>query len=438
MRTERTNTLVRTVGRRGRHGLVASSVALLLVVWLASGALAQPGGLDATFSGNGWVATDLGSGLDFAYDVALSETDGTIVAAGQGPGSGGRFAIIRYQSNGTLDASFGGDGTVLTDFTLGYDAAFAVALQADGKIVAAGTASGGGGRVALARYETDGTLDDTFGGDGKVLTNLTSGDDFAYAIVIQPADQTIVVAGGAGGGAGRFAVVRYGTNGVLDASFSGDGWILTDFTNAYDYVDAIAIQADGKIVAAGATNYYGSTPKFALARYSTNGALDGTSSGDGKLTTAFPGGYAWAFGVAIQDDDKIVAVGQAGANTALTRYHPNGTLDSTFSGDGRVTANIAAGADYVDEVMIQPDGKLVTVGTSSWGSQDTRFALARFNPGGSLDSTFSGDGRVLTNLSPGTDWGIGGLLQPSDGKIVVAGRTSGGGGRFVVARYLVS
>ncbi len=438
MRTERTNTLARTIGRRARHGLVASSVALLLVVWLASGALAQPGVLDPAFSGNGWVATDLGSGLDFAYDVAASETDGTIVAAGQGPGSGGRFAIVRYQSNGSLDSTFGGDGTVLTDFTSGYDAAFAVALQADGKIVAAGGASGAGGRIALARYEADGTLDDTFGGDGKVLTNLTSGDDYAYAMAIQSADQKIVVGGGAGGAAGRFAVARYGTDGALDGSFSDDGWTMTDFTNAYDYVDAITIQADGRIVAAGSTNYYGSTPKFALARYTTNGTLDGTFSGDGKLTTAFPGGYAWAFGVAIQDDDKIVAVGQAGSNTALTRYHPNGTLDSTFSGDGRVTANIATGADYADEVMIQADGKLVTVGTSSWGSQDTRFALARFNTGGSLDSTFSGDGKVLTNLSTGTDWGIGALLQPSDGKVVVAGRTSGGGGRFVVARYLVS
>jgi uncharacterized delta-60 repeat protein len=318
-----------------------------------------------------------------------------------------------------------------------YDAAFGVAIQADGKVVAAGSASGSGGRIALARYDTDGTLDSTFGGDGRVLTNLTSGDDYAWAVSIQPADQKIVVAGGAGGAGGRFVVARYDTDGTLDTSFSGDGRTLTDFTNAYDYVDAIAIQPDGRIVAAGATNYYGSTPKFALARYDTDGSLDGTFSGDGKLTTSFPGGYAWAFGVAIQDDDKIVAAGQAGWNTALVRYHPNGSLDATFSGDGRVTSNLAVGPDYADEVMIQADGKIVTAGTSS-PSRDTRFAIARFNPGGGLDPTFSGDGKVLTNLSSGPDWGIGAALQPSDGKVVVVGRTGGSGGRFAVARYHVA
>lgn len=437
MRGEQVKRLGRTVGRRVHRGLVVGSLSLLLVVLVTQSALAQPGALDTTFSGNGWAATDFGGGLNLAYDVAISQVDGTIVAVGQAGGSGGRFALARYQTNGALDPSFGGDGKVITNFTPGFDGAFGVAIQADGRIVAAGRAEGSGGRVALARYDTDGTLDDTFGGDGRVLTNLTPGDDYAWAVAIQSADQKIVVAGGAGGAGGRFALARYDTDGTLDASFGGDGRVMTDFTNAYDYVDAIEIQSDGRIVAAGATNYYGSTPRFALARYDTDGTLDGTFSGDGKLTTSFPGGYAWAFGVAIQDDDKIVAAGQTGSSTALARYLPNGTLDPAFSGDGRVVANLAAGQDYADEVMIQPDGKIVTVGTSH-PTNDTRLALARFNAGGMLDSTFSGDGKVLTNLSPGLDWATGAALQPTDGKIVVAGRIGGSGGRFVIARYLVA
>ncbi len=437
MGSERFTGSDRTFGRRAHRGIVSGSLALLLVVSLAPDALAAAGTLDTTFSGDGLAATDFTSGLDFAYDVAISEVDGTIVAAGQAGGSDARFALARYTSSGALDPSFGGDGRVVTNFTAGFDAAYAVGIQADGKVVAAGGVPGSGGRVALARYDTDGTLDGTFSGDGKVVTNLTPGDDYAWALAIQ-ADQKIVIAGGAGGAGGRFVMVRYDTDGTLDGTFSGDGKVLTDFTAKYDYIDAIAIQVDGRIVVAGSTNYYGSTPRFALARYGTDGALDATFSGDGKLTTNFPEGYAWAFGVAIQDDDRIVAAGQAGSKVALTRYQSNGGLDASFSGDGRVTTNLTTGVDYADEVMIQEDGKIVAVGSANYFGPDSRFAIARYDAGGTLDDTFSADGKVLTNPSSKIDWALGAVLQPSDGKIVIAGRTAGIGGRFALARYLVA
>jgi uncharacterized delta-60 repeat protein len=427
------------VGRYLRRGAVAGLLALLLVVWVADAAFAVPGGLDTTFGGDGIVAADFSPGLDFAFDVAISDADGTIVAVGRAGGSGGRFAVVRYLPGGGLDPSFGGgDGKVLTNFTSGNDSAQAVGIQLDGKIVVAGYAAGSGGRFAVARYLPGGGLDPSFGGgDGKVFTNLTAGDDYAWALAIQPLDQKIVVVGGAGGSGGRFALARYATDGSLDGSFSGDGWVLTDFTNAYDYVDAVAIQPDGKIVAVGATNYYGSTPRFALARYGTGGGLDATFGGDGKVTTSFGASMAWAFGVAIQEDGKIVAAGQVDRNSALTRYLANGALDTTFNGDGRVTTSLGADWDWADEVMVQSDGRIVVAGT--WApSNDTRFVAARYLSGGTLDGSFSGDGKVATNLSAGTDWGIGAALQPSDGKIVVAGRTTGAGGRFALVRYLVA
>ena len=427
-----------TLGWTARRGIVTGLLAAVLVTWTAGASFAAGGELDPAFSGQGWVATNFTSGEDLAYDVAIS-ADGRIVAVGRAAGGPGRFAVARYLPGGALDPSFGGDGRVITDFPSDAESAQGVAIQPDGKVVVAGWATGGGGRIALARYRTNGTLDPTFGGgDGKVVTNLTPGDDYAWAVAIQPLDEKIVVVGGAGGAGGRFLVARYGSTGSLDGTFSGNGWILTDFTSKYDYVDALTIQPDGKIVAAGSTNYYGSTPRFALARYTTGGSLDATFSGDGKLTTNFAPGTAWAFGVAVQEDDKIVAAGQTGLNTALARYLPDGSLDASFGGgDGRVIVNFGAGEDFADEVMLQLDGRIVTVGTSRL-TEDASFAVGRFLSDGTPDPSFSGDGKVLNNISFGRDWAFGAALQPPEGKIVLAGRTTKGGGRFVIARYLVA
>lgn len=421
-----------------RRGLLGGAIALVLVFALALPALAVPGDLDTSFDGDGLATTDFTTQLDFAVDLAISGTDGSLVAAGRAGGSGGRFALARFTSSGVLDATFGAGGKVLTNFTSGYDAVYAVGIQADGKVVAAGTAAGSGGRIAVARYLTDGTLDPAFGGgDGKVITNLTAGDDYAYALEIQ-LDQKIVVAGGAGGSGGRFMLARYLTGGTLDSSFSGDGKQFTDFTTRYDYVDALALQGDGKIVVIGSTNYYGTDPRFALARYDAAGVLDTTFSGDGKQTTRFPNvQYAYGFGIAIQSDDRIVAAGQAASSVAVARYSASGVLDGTFGGDGRVMTNFTTGLDYADEVLIQADGSIVTVGSADFYGANARFALVRYESSGALDTTFGGDGKVTTNPSAGVDWAFGAVLQPSDGKIVVAGRTAGGGGRFIAGRYLV-
>jgi uncharacterized delta-60 repeat protein len=251
----------------------------------------------------------------------------------------------------TLDSTFGGDGKVITDFGPSFDGATAVAIQADGKIVAVGGAGGNGGRFALARYDTDGTLDATFGGDGKVRTDFTNRSDVALAVAIQ-ADGKIVAAGDItrftpNGVVGRFALARYDTNGTLDPTFGGDGRVTTSFTDGEDGASAVAIQADGKILAAGSANASCFCSRFALARYDDDGTLDATFGGDGKVTTRFAhGGQATA--MAIQADGKIVAAGSANASCfcsrfALARYDDDGTLDATFGGDGKVTTRLAPG-----------------------------------------------------------------------------------------------
>jgi uncharacterized delta-60 repeat protein len=413
---------------------------LLLSITTAPAAAGAAGSLDSSFGGDGKVTTNFTTGDDLALSVAV-QVDGKIVAAGGAPGSGGRFAVARYNGDGTLDSTFSADGKVTTNFTSGRDFAAGVAVQADDRIVAAGTANfSGDARLALARYNPDGTLDTTFDGDGKVTTNLTSSFDAIYSVVIQ-SDGKIVVAGATGSG-GSFAIARYNTDGTLDTTFSGDGHVATNFASGYDFADDVTIQADGKIVAAGAANYFGGDPKFALARYNTDGTPDTTFGGDGKVTTNFTGGDDFAFGVAVQPaDGKIVAAGRAGGSGgmfALTRYNTDGTLDATFSGDGKATTNFTGGYDYADDVAVQPvDGKIVAAGSANAFGGNPTFGVARYDPDGTVDTTFTADGRVTTDFTGGADFAVGVALQ-ADGKIVAAGRAGGSGGRFGLVRYLGS
>jgi uncharacterized delta-60 repeat protein len=398
-------------------------------------AFAAAGDLDTTFSGDGKFVTDFTTGDDLAYGVAI-QADGKIVAAGQAAGSGGRFALTRYNTDGTLDATFGGDGQFVTDFTTGDDVALGVAVQpSDQKIVAVGRAGGSGGRFALARYTTTGSLDPTFSGDGKLVTDFTTGDDLAYAVVIQT-DGKIVAVGRGGDKGGTFALARYTTTGSLDPTFSGDGKVAANLTVDDDAAFAAAIQSDDKVVAAGYVD--GSDPKFALTRYNTNGTLDATFGGDGKVTTNRTTGLDFAFGVAIQpSDQKIVAAGRAavsGGRFALSRYNTDGTLDASFSGDGKLTTDFTSGDDIAFGVAIQADQKIVAAGGA--GGADVTFALTRYNTNGTLDATFSGDGKLTTNITPGVDFATGVAIQPSDQKIVAVGRSGNAGGRFAVTRYL--
>jgi uncharacterized delta-60 repeat protein len=366
------------------------------------------GSLDTGFSDDGKQTTD--SGFNGATGVAL-QNDGEIVAVGQA--GGGDFALARYNPDGSLDTSFSGDGKQTTDFGR-YDAAAGVALQGDGRIVAVGRTFGGGADFALARYNPDGSLDPSFSGDGRQTTDF-GGGDFADGVALQ-GDGKIVAVGGAGG---DFALARYQPNGTLDTTFSSDGRQTTDF-GAVDGAAAVALQADGKIVAVGVGG-----GDFALARYQPNGTLDTTFSGDGRQTTDF-GGHDVAAGVALQGDGRIVAVGVGGGDFALARYNPNGTLDPSFSGDGKQTTDFG-GSDGAAGVVLQ-GGKIVAVGGGGAG-----FALARYNPNGSLDSSFSGDGKQTTAVGGGgTATGV--ALQ-GDGKIAAVGLASGVGFDFALARY---
>jgi serralysin len=413
--------------------LLAMSVliAWMLVVAFAGEAVATGGELDLTFGDGGKVATTFADG-GAARGLAL-QTDGAIVAVGE---AGEGFGLVRYDSSGVLDPTFGDGGRVTTDFTDGYlDWAEDVAVQSDGKIIAVGHADFN--KFALARYNADGTPDETFGGDGKVTSNFHPGTDMANAVAIQ-ADGKIVVAGitKVGPGSG-FALARYDPDGTLDHSFGGDGKVTTQFFDVAGSARGVAIQANGKIVAVGEAL---AGDGFTLARYRTDGSLDPKFGGDGRVVTRFGQfGSGGAEAVAIKSG-KIVVAGSAGdifGPFAVARYTSKGKLDPTFGGDGRATVNIAGGEEAATGVAIQENGRIVAAGYAGipheFGDDGTGgFALARFRSNGTLDTSFGGDGKVRTHFDVGMALGKAVVIQ-ADGKIVAAGWA---GGYFVLARYL--
>jgi uncharacterized delta-60 repeat protein len=375
------------------------------------------------------------TGYDYAIGLVV-QADGKLVAAGVASRRGGRFALVRYSTNGTLDPLFGANGRVLTNFTAGYDVANDLVLQSGGKLVAVGRAGGRGGRFALARYMPDGTLDPTFGGDGRVTTNFTAGDDFAFGAALD-ANGNIVAVGRAAGGGGRIAVARYKANdGRLDRTFNGTGRVITNLTAGDDRADHVAIQADGMIVAAGTAGYLSANARFALVRYQAGGTPDPGFSDDGKLTTNFTTGFDGAFSVAIQPDQSIVAAGEAGQSMGIARYLPNGALDANFGVGGKATVDLTTGLDYADDVALSSSNQIVVAGSANYFGRDAKVALARLNADGTPDLGFSGDGKRVTNFTSGWDGSFDVEIQPTDGKIVAAGGAGNYGARFAIARFL--
>ena len=339
---------------------------------------------------------------------------------------------------GDLDTTFSGDGKKTTDILGLYNPGYGLALAPDGKIVVAGTANTGPGNdMGMVRYRPGGNLDDTFSGDGIRTLDLGAGNEGAEDVAVQPDGRIVAVGYTEGPGGTDFAVARFREGGALDASFAGDGIRTTDFASGLQESYGVALQDDGKIVVVGYTDDAGGTEADLLVvRYEANGALDPTFSGDGKKVTDFGPGDDIAYDVTVQPDGRIVVVGSAsnGASLdfAIARYDTNGSLDDTFSGDGKKMIDFGS-SDGLQGVAIQPDGKIVVAGWSSNGS-DRDVAVARFRPKGKPDDAFSDEGFVRHDFTFGDDEAHDVALQ-EDGKIVVAGKARLATTRFAVLRF---
>jgi len=412
----------------------------------ARGAAGDP---DQTFGTGGHVFTDFSGNSDYGHAIAL-QPDGRIVVAGQsGIYPVFHAALARYNSNGQLDPTFGTGGKMIAALDAGGDGVSAIALQPDSKIVAAGSVIHDNWELAflLARFNPDGTLDTAFGSQGVVATNFGDSTAAANAVVLQP-DGKIVVAGVSGAGPyselNDFALARYNSNGSLDQSFGNGGKVKTHFPGVYNTGSrgtAAALQADGKLVVSGTYKNEATARTFALARYNANGSLDTTFGSGGMVTTSMGAGDAIAFSVALLSGGRIVAtgyleVGRRNHDFALACYSPSGTLDQSFGSGGRVTTDFFGATDDIAYgLAAQANGNLVLAGrTGTYPS--FHFALARYQNNGQLDQTFGIGGKVSSTFdNSGQGYGV---MVQRDGKIVLAGISAPGGGSFdfTVARYL--
>ena len=380
------------------------------------------GSLDNTFSTDGKQITDFGSSADYANSTAI-ESDGKLIALGYAvEGANTHMAVARYNNDGSPDISFDGDGLLTPLIVQGDTHYTCTAIQADGKILAAGyTWDGTRYNFAIARYNTNGSLDNTFSGDGMQVTNLGSSDSKADAMVIQ-SDGKILVAGSVGDNAG---VARYNVDGSLDNTFNGDGIVVTDFGSRYGV--SMAVQGDGKILIAGA----------ALARYNPNGSPDLTFNGSGEVTSFQDGAALNCYSVALQNDGKIVIAGYGVQVFRMARFNPNGSADITFNGNGEEIVFIAGNANTLGlHIAIQSDGKILVGGYSqdSYVVISSSFLLTRFNTDGSFDAGFNG-GEILYTDAGIISYGNSILIQ-NDGKILLGGYIYNGSSTdFTILRY---
>ena len=270
---------------------------------------------------------------------------------------------------GSPDLSFGIAGINTTQTGISSDYGRAMRLQTDEKMLVAGFSynSSNNFDFLLVRYTTAGWPDSTFGNNGYISTSINTHDDYASCLAIQP-DSKIILAGGSSynGSNYEIAMVRYTCNGIIDSSFGAFGVVKTQIPgNPTSYANAITLQNDGKILIAART-FTGATNRFACLRYLQNGTIDSSFGSYGIVTTAFGGIDDEANAMAIQTDGKIIVSGWAytGANDdyAMIRYKADGTADSTFGTNGKVTTDVGGNFDYVYAMAIQTDNKIVLSG----------------------------------------------------------------------------
>jgi uncharacterized delta-60 repeat protein len=438
------------------------------------------GALDNGFGTDGMVIKPgVGAKNNEALDMIAYQGDGKFLVGGksQHEHTGWDFAITRHNADGSLDTTFGERGWVTTDFSFEHeqpcdrlsasdDKIEAIAVQPDGKIIAVGDSyidyyygcAPTKVKFAMARYLPDGSLDENFGNGGKVLLYEIA---WAYDIVLQP-DGKIVISGMMGEEVG-FTVYRFNPDGSPDVDFGTDGlwswnpWGLPGFLYNMS-LNAVALQPDGKIVAAGAFNIgwppeYVDLGRWTLLRVNPDGSLD-TEFGNGGAAIFFGGAAGGADDLVLQPDGKIVVTGRASDpgppridGFTLLRYLPDGTLDSTFGNGGVLYTSIGdRGGGIGNSVALQSDGRILVAGYASlyWvfpngnTALQKDFALTRYNPDGSLDYTF-GNGGIVTTEFGSKDEGAEAVTIQADGKILVAGSSWGywyyTGSDFAIARY---
>lgn len=433
---------------------------------LESRVLFAAGDLDPTFGaggpdGDGIVTTNIAivatlPTADAAQAVVIQPDQKILVGGTSGDGFTNDFALVRYNTDGSLDTTFGGDGIVTADFG-DYDEIQSLALTSEGKVVAVGsTGSGNFADFAIARFNADGSLDPTFSpgasfpgggdGDGRLALDLFTRGDVATGVDVA-AGGKIVVTGTATGPTSDIVVVRLNPNGALDTTFAEDGQVVVNFFEGADAASNVIVQSDNKVVVVGGSAPPGSYRRFVLARFNPDGTPDTTFDTDGLATADF-GGNAFGKDVLIDPAGGYVVGGlvdaPGGGDTqdfAVARFNPDGTLDANFGAGGRSVVTGFGGSGFGHYGLArQADGKLLLGGNvvDSANSTAGAFGIARFNANGTVDANFGTGGTVRTTV-PGAAATTGAdLALQADGRVVMVGDADPEGDApsdFAVARY---
>ena len=387
---------------------------LLFIVY----ANAQPGTLDSSFGMNGIAAVD---GFEYAHVISL-QRDGKVIVAGEITDNS--FVVSRYNTDGSIDESFGQDGIVKTNIYSTHSfyifEATSVAIQQDGKIIMAGSGyytdihGDNQYNFLLLRYNIDGSLDESFGDRGAVISDFDLHDDFIQNMVLQT-DGKIVLAGTSGI---DVILARYNTDGSFDEGFGkGDGWVKEHLATGIGLCRGLALQPDGKmVVLAGVTELYSY-----LIRYKTNGIKDSSFGVNGRIVTNAIDKEQLQ-DIAVQEDGKILAAGYSYKNDIgtyvglLFRYNQNGSYDTSFGEGGKVINKIDTGSFSINHVLIQPDKQIITSGAYSHKDDSYNYtgSLIKYNKDGSYNQHFGVNGMVLTTVGNA----VSAALQ-QDGKLIL-------------------
>lgn len=419
----------------------------LLLFFYYNDAFSQPGTLDKSFGASGIVTTPFNGKKINATSIAIQPDGKIVVAAQSGSFSDGDIIIFRYNADGSTDNSFNGNGYVLTNIE--NDNASDIKLQTDGKIVVAGYTNKGDSSIAiLLRYNTDGTPDKSFGTAGVVKARRES-KTFFYGLTIQP-DGKIIAAGAVVRSFTdyRTLLFKVNSNGTPDDRFGSKGMVLTNMSFEPGRALAVVMRKDKTILTAG-YNLKGANYNFELYDFNEYGLTSwSTMNKEGRVNINVKDNFSKANSISVQEDGKILMGGTAGENAkadfAIIRLTELGKPDRGFGSGGKVITDVSknSGEDNLSAILLQNDGKILAAGGSDSGKRDGTVVMSdavivRYNADGSLDNSFGTEGITKHSASDKVYYYINSMAVQADGKIIIAGslQNKGGSREIILFRY---
>ena len=401
---------------------------------------AQSGDFDPTFNGNGVVIGNYTEDNNSADAMAIQADGKILVSGGTGIASNIQIGVSRFNTDGSLDTTFGNDGVTIISSGWVKSFVYDMEVQPDGKIVLAGYRwNNTTGDFLMVRLNEDGSMDDSFGTNGIAI--IDDGEtEVAESFTILPDGKFII----SGYVHDDFTMVRINHDGSVDTTFGNNGWVRTEFDEGSSFSFETTVNADGRIVLGGMALGYDNVYKYAAAAYHADGTLDTSFGTNGKVV--FNVGDSNDFGISLiqLEDGKILFGGHSYYGYSPLRYelavvklNADGSFDTSYGNNGVFKARLVEnGESYFADMVLQPDGKLVITGTAN-ESGVYSYGITRVTADGQLDTTFGENGKVVSYIDINDSESFNIALQ-TDGKILVSGDTypQNNTAQFFIARYL--